>query len=75
MQAKLSARREHSVGLICALRNQIVDQNGRVCFRPVKDERRLALHFQRAINARHDPLAGGLFVTGRSIDLSGEEET
>ena len=73
MQAKLGARGEHAVGLVCAFRDQVINQYGGVGFRPVEDERGLARYLQSGINAGHDPLAGCFFVSAGAVNLAGKE--
>src|SRR6266850_686855 len=75
MEAELGARREHAVGLVRALGNEVIDQDRGVCLGAVEDEWRLALHLQGAVDSSHDSLTRGLFVAGRSVDLAGEEES
>src|SRR2546427_3412407 len=74
MQSELGARGEHAVGLVRALRDQVVNQDRGVGFRPVEDKRRLALHFESSVNPSHYSLTRSLFIARRTVDLSGEKE-
>ncbi len=56
------------------LADQVVNQNAGVGFAAVEHEGRLALDVQRGIDAGHQPLAGGFFIAGGPVDLSGEIE-
>src|SRR5690348_13416195 len=75
LQAKLSARGEHAIRLVGSLADQVVDQNRRVAICAVEHEGRLALHLQRSVDSRHDPLTRGLFVTRRPVDLTSKKQT
>ena len=55
--------------------DQVVNQDRGVRLCPVEDERRLALHLERAVDPSHDSLTRGLFVAGRAIDLARKEES
>ncbi len=74
VQAELGARGEHAVGLVGALRNEVVDEDAGVAFGAVHGERRLALEPERGVDAGHDALAGGFFISTGAVDLAGEIE-
>ena len=67
-------RSEHSVGLIDTFRNQIVDQHTDVGLVASQHEGLTASEFQVGVDTRHQTLRGGLFVTGRAVDLTREVE-
>ena len=74
VQTELRPRREHAVGLVGALGNKIVDQDSGVRLRAIENQRRLLLHLQRGVDARHQSLTGGFFVARCAVDLSAEEQ-
>ncbi len=74
VQTKFGPRSEHPVGLVRPLGDEVVDQNCRVSLGAIENQRRLSLHLQRRVNARHQPLARSFFITGRAVDLSCQKQ-
>src|SRR5713226_3916908 len=74
MEAELGARGEHSVRLVGALGNEVIDQDRRIRLGAIEDEWWLTLYFQASIDARDNSLAGGFLVSAGAVDLAGEEE-
>src|SRR5262249_39557420 len=70
----LGARREHAVRLETALGNQIVDKDADVPFVAAHFESGLLARTRCRIGARNQSLRCRLLVTGRSVDLPGEEK-
>src|SRR5438309_7475804 len=75
LQTEFSARSEHTIRLVCALADQVVDEDCGVALSSVENERRLILHLERSVDAGHDSLTRGLFVPGGPIDLPRQKET
>src|ERR1700675_3648939 len=75
VQTKLRPRSKHPIRLVGPFRNQVVNKNRRIPFRPVEHQRSLLLHLQRRVNPLHDSLASPLFVPRRSIDLPGKKQS
>ena len=73
-QTMLAAAGQHPVGLVRALRRQIVRQNPKVPVRPAQNERRLALHRQGRVDPRQEPLSRSLLVARGPVDLTGAEK-
>ncbi len=69
VQAELCARGKHAVGFVCALGDEIVDQDRGIGFGAVENQRRLGLHLESCVDPRHNSLAGSLFVPGCPIYL------
>src|SRR2546428_79673 len=63
VQAKFGARGEHAVRLIRPLADEVVNQDADVGLGAVQHQRRLALDLERRVDARHQALAGGFFVS------------
>src|SRR5690348_7404203 len=74
VQAKLGARGEHAIRLVGSLADEVVDEDSGVGLSAVKGEWRAALHEKRGVDAGHESLAGGFFISGGPVDLSGEVE-
>ena len=74
VQAELGARGEHPVGLVRALRNQVVDEDTDVGLGAVQGEAFFAAHGKGRVDAGHNALRSGFLVARRSIDLSREVE-
>src|SRR5262245_57564934 len=74
MQPELGARGEHAIGLVGSLADEVVNQNRGVSFGAVENQRRLALDLEPGIDAGHQSLAGGFFITRRAVDLSGKKQ-
>src|SRR5205823_2494565 len=74
MQSELGTRGEHAVGLVGALADEIVYQNGGVGLGAIENEWRQSLYLERRIDSCHQSLAGGFFVARSSIDLSRQKE-
>src|ERR1019366_10008713 len=72
VEAELGARGEHAIGLVGALRNEIVDEDPGITFGPVHGEGRLALEPESRVDAGHDALAGCLFISTCPVDLAGQ---
>ena len=72
-QAVFAAAREHSVGLVGPLRDEVVYQNADVRLVAPEDEGRFAAHAQRRVDSRDEPLARRLLVARGSVYLSREE--
>ena len=66
---------EHPVRLVRALRDEIVDHDPDVALRSRNDDRRSAQNGLRRIDPGDQSLASRLFVSRRSVDLSGKEES
>src|SRR5690606_16524507 len=68
------AAREHAIRLARATRDEIVDQHADVSFITTRPPGLALLHLQSSVDAREQTLCGRLLVTGRAVDLSGEEQ-
>ncbi len=73
-QPVLRAAGEHAVGLARAPRYQVVDQNSEVRLASLRHPRRALAGRLRGVDARHQPLGGGLFISCRAVDLPCEEQ-
>src|SRR5262245_5815997 len=71
-QAVLRSRREHAVRFIDPFRHEVVDQDANICLAAIKDQRGLTLDLEGRVDACHQSLGGGFFITCRAIDLSCE---
>src|SRR6476659_8193307 len=71
----LRAGREHAVGLQAAAGCQIVDERADIATATIELDRCPTECGPRCVQASHQPLRRRLFVTGGSVDLSGEKET
>src|SRR5262249_39977750 len=75
VQPELRARSKHAVGFVGPLRDQIVNQNGRVGLGAIKNQRWLLLDFQSRIDPRHQSLTRSFFVSRSAVYLAGEEQS
>ena len=71
-QAILRAAGEHSVGLVHAPGDQVVDHHADVGLVAAQYQRLLAGKRQGGVDTGHQSLAGGLLVAGGAVDLSGQ---
>src|SRR5262245_31141349 len=67
--------REHTVRLQTSFRDQVVDQHTDVRLVATQDQRRFAADASGRVDSRDEALRGSFFVTGRPVDLTGEEQT
>src|ERR1035437_7769123 len=74
MQPELRPRGKHAVRLVRPLADEVVDEDGGVGLGAVEDQRRLALHLQRRVDARHDALPRRFFVAAGAVDLAGKKQ-
>src|SRR5260370_14797470 len=72
MKEKLSPRGEHTVRLIGALADQVINQDTGVAFCSPDNHRRQALEPACGVNTSDDALTGGLFVSRCPVDLASE---
>ena len=70
-QAVFRAAGHHAVGVGAALGDQVVDQGADIAGSAVEDERFLALHPARGIDAGNQALGRRFLVAGGSVKLSG----
>ena len=68
------AAREHPIRLARAARDEIVDEHADVGLVAPRPPRRALLHAQRGVDAGEDALRRRFLVTGRAVDLAGEEQ-
>ncbi len=73
--AVFGTRGEHAVGLIHALRREIVNQYADVRLVALQHHRIASGAFQRGIDTRHQALTGRLFVPRGAVDLTGDEQS
>ena len=73
-QPVFGAAREHAVRLGRTARDQIVDQHADIGLAALRAPGILPARLQRGIRAREQTLGRGLLITGRAVDLSGEEQ-
>ena len=73
-EAVLGAGGEEAVGFGGAFGDQIVDHDGEVGLAALQQERGATGGLERGIGTGDEALAGGFFITGGAIDLSGEVE-
>ena len=73
-EAVFGAAGEHAVRLGDAFGDEVVEHDAEVTFAAPRDVGGAALEGERGIDARDESLAGGFFVAGGSVYLSGKEE-
>ena len=61
-EAMFGATREHTVGLVRALSDEIVDQHADVSFMPLQNQRGPSPHLVDRVDAGHESLGGGFFI-------------
>ena len=71
----LRARREHAIRLEASFRDQVVDEDADVRLVASQLERRLAPRVPCRVDAGDDALRRRLFVAGRAVDLTREEQS
>ena len=71
-QAVFAAAGHHAVGLVRALDHQIIHHHADVAHVAREDERLAPKQRARGVDARENPLRGGLLVAGGAVDLPGE---
>ena len=74
VQAEFGAAGEHTIGLVRALGNQVIDQDRGVGFRAVQNQWRLLFYLQCGVDAGHQALACSFFVAGGAVDLATKEQ-
>ena len=72
VKAIFCARREEAIRLVDADREEVVYHDGDVGFAALHNKRFPFLQRKRRVEAGPKPLAGGLFVAARPVDLTGE---
>jgi len=72
MEAKFGSRREHAIGFIRALADQIVDKDAGVALGAADDERIGPTKAAGGIDSRDDAWQPASSLAGGSVDLSGE---
>src|SRR5687768_9319713 len=70
----LGAGGEHPVWLEAALGGQVIDEDSDIRLVAAQREPLLPAHRAGCIDPRNQALSGSLFVAGRPIDLTGQEE-
>ena len=71
-QAVFAAAGHHAVGLVRALDHQVVHHHADVAHVAGQDERLAPKQRASGVDARQNPLRGGLLVAGGAVDLPGE---
>ena len=74
-QAAFGTRSEHAVRFIGSLCDEIVYHYTDVGILTTQNKWFFAAYLKDGIYACHNPLSGGFFVSGRSIDLPSKEKT
>ena len=72
--AVFSAGGEHSIGVLNAFRDEVIDKNADIPLTAGKDEGWIMTQGEYCVDAGHQSLAGGLLVAGGAVDLSGQIE-
>ncbi len=70
----LGERGEHAVGLLCAARDQVVNEHADVCLVAAEHERLFALELSCGVYACHDALGGRLLVAACAVDLACQKQ-
>ena len=68
-QPVLAAGGHDAVGLVGALRHQIVDEGADVALRPGEDKGAFPFQLSRGVDTGHKALNGGLLVSGGAVEL------
>src|SRR5215510_14431497 len=68
-QSIFRPRGEHSIGLSDPLGHEVIDQNPEVALRPIKDDLPAPTRQSRSVQASHEALSGGLFISSHAVDL------
>ena len=66
---------KHPVGLVDSLRDKVVDQHADIGFIAFQNDRLLPFQRPVGIDSRHQTLGCSLFITGRTVDLTGKIES
>ena len=72
VEAEFGPRREHSVGFVGPLGDQVVDQDADIGVCAAEHERVAAAHGAGGVDAGQQSLAGGLLVPRRAVNLAGQ---
>src|ERR1017187_740888 len=75
MQAKLRSRGKHTVRLVRALADQVVNQDTGVPLGTADHDRIPPTELRPRVQSSHQPLTRGLLVTRCTVDLPGEVQT
>ena len=73
-QTMLRPRRKHSVGLVYALCDQVIDEDADVRITAIQLDRWTTQRSEPCIDSRDQSLAGSLLVTCRPVDLTCQKE-
>ena len=68
-EAVLRPGGHHAIRLVGALGHQVVDEHPHVPVPPGQYQGWFSLQLQRGVDARHQPLGGGLLVAGGAVEL------
>ena len=72
MKPEFGPRREHTVGFVGPLGDQVVDQDADVGICAREHQRLAPAHGAGGVDAGQQALAGGLLITRRAVDLAGQ---
>src|SRR5258705_11040148 len=74
VEAEFCPRRKHTVGLVGAFADEVVDENARVAFRASDDHRIHPAEAAGSVDAGDNSLAARFLIARGTVDLSGEEK-